>query len=226
MKVLLEPVYSRLFDIGTAIEVKDGVIMRQFMVENFINQGGSFAGGAGCSDIDRFKRFIETKYSYSLKQLQKITLDIAKVYLSMGAISNVQIDSFVYRDRSTGLPVLYPLVEVNYRKTMGLVIQSLADRRPDADWVEWRLETQKTIKERKQFHTSSSSSLSSTAATSTSTATITSSSAVSSSDIHIFDPTNGAWTKLSPDGCHFQGYYRAFTTSTSTSTSASSDAAL
>jgi len=39
-KMLLEPVYERLFDIGTTFTVIDGVIQRQFMVENVIGESG------------------------------------------------------------------------------------------------------------------------------------------------------------------------------------------
>ena len=58
--------------------------------------------------------------------------------------SNIQIDSFIYREN--GELKLYPLVEVNYRKTMGLVIQSLAEKNPEARWIEWKIESNKNLK--------------------------------------------------------------------------------
>ena len=58
--------------------------------------------------------------------------------------SNIQIDSFLYRDN--GELKLYALVEVNYRKTMGLVIQSLAEKYPAAEFVEWKIESVKNLK--------------------------------------------------------------------------------
>jgi hypothetical protein len=143
-KVLLEPVYERIFDIGTTFEVIDGVIKRQFMVENFNSQAGSFKGGAGSSDMNKFKKYIFKKYGYSLDELEKTTQKIAQVYLERGAISNIQIDSFVYREQED--LKLYALVEVNYRKTMGLVIQSLAEKFPEVDWIEWKVESAKSFK--------------------------------------------------------------------------------
>lgn len=143
-KVLLEPVYERVFDIGTTFEIADGIINRQFMVENFNSQSGSFRGGAGASDVEKFKKYIYKKYSYSLDKLEKITQLIAREYLKLGAVSNIQIDSFVYKE--DGELKLYALVEVNYRKTMGLVIQTLADKFSESDWVEWRVETEKSLK--------------------------------------------------------------------------------
>lgn len=143
-KVLLEPEYARVFDIGTTFEVVDGIIKRQFMVENFNSEAGRFKGGAGSNNVDKFKKYIFEKYSYSLEELEKTTQQIAQTYLNLGAVSNIQIDSFIYRE--DGELKTYALVEVNYRKTMGLVIQSLAEKYPEADWVEWRVESAKNLK--------------------------------------------------------------------------------
>jgi hypothetical protein len=135
------------------------------MVENFISESGGFVGGVGCGgeySLSRFREYIESKYEYSLCELEHITRQIADEYLALGAVSNIQIDSFVYVDTSVssahmsaservdgdservdggGLKLkLYPLVEVNCRRTMGLVVQSLADMHPSARAVEWRLE--------------------------------------------------------------------------------------
>jgi hypothetical protein len=150
-KVLLEPVLDRIFDIGTTFEINDGIITRQFMVENYISSSGGFAGGRASSNMNLFKSCINEKYNYSLDELEVITREIVEKYISMGAISNIQIDSFVYYetihnndcsniDRSRNMK-LYPLVEVNYRKTMGKVIQSLADKfnDPEITSVEWKI---------------------------------------------------------------------------------------
>lgn len=143
-KILLEPVYERLFDIGTTLVVENGILKRSFMVENFNSKAGGFKGGVGCSQVDKFKKYIHEKYSYSLDELEKITLSIGEKYLALGAKSNIQIDSFVYLE--SGELKLYPLVEVNYRKTMGLVIQALADHYPEAQRLEWKIESAKTLK--------------------------------------------------------------------------------
>jgi hypothetical protein len=137
-------VYERIFDIGTTFEIENGIIKRQFMVENFNSEAGSFKGGAGSSDVDKFKKYISGKYEYSLDELEKTTQQIAQKYLTMGALSNIQIDSFVYQ--KNGNLKLYPLVEVNYRKSMGLVIQSLAEKYPEAKWIEWKVESAKKLK--------------------------------------------------------------------------------
>jgi hypothetical protein len=144
-KVLLEPAYERLFDIGTTFVIRDGIIQNHFMVENFNSISGRFKGGAGSSSVDKFKKYIFQKYSFDLSGLEAISVSIAEEYLKLGAQSNIQIDSFVYKHNNT--LKIYPLVEVNYRKTMGLVIQSLAKKFSDADSTHWRIETEKSLKE-------------------------------------------------------------------------------
>lgn len=149
-EVLVEPLYKRVFDIGTTFMVTDGVINRQFMVENINSANGGFKGGVGASTLLKFKEYILKRYSYSLDELEQITKEIAQKYLDMGAINNIQIDSFIYEE--DGVLKLYPLVEVNYRKTMGLVIQSLSDKYPDCSTVEWVIRTKKEIDEDHDFY--------------------------------------------------------------------------
>lgn len=149
-EVLLEPLYKRVFDIGTTFIITGGKVSRQFMVENINSANGGFKGGVGANSHDKFKKYILEKYDYPLDELDRITKEIAHVYLKMGAINNIQIDSFIYEE--DGLLKLYPLVEVNYRKTMGLVIQTLADNYPDCSSVEWVIRTKKEIDEDEDFY--------------------------------------------------------------------------
>ena len=140
-KLLLEPYYERMFDIGTTFVINMGVVESKFMVENFNSPSGRFSGGVGARDANVFKEYIFKKYSYSLNELELITDKIAKCYLNMGAQCNVQIDSFVYKEN--GKLKLYSLVEVNYRKTMGLVIQALCETFKITNLIEWRIESAK-----------------------------------------------------------------------------------
>jgi hypothetical protein len=146
-KMLLEPVYTRAFDLGATFVVEDGVVKDFFMVENYNSTAGRFRGGVGASDVDKFKKYIQEKYKYDLSEYEKIVKEIAQKYLELGARFNIQIDSFVYIEGEK--LKLYPLVEVNYRKTMGLVINSLAQTFYEAKAVEWLLFTQKELKDLK-----------------------------------------------------------------------------
>ncbi len=149
-EVLLEPLYKRVFDIGTTFIAKNGIIERQFMVENINSPHGGFKGGVGSCNVDKFKKYISGKYDFSLEELENTTKEIANAYLKLGAINNIQIDSFVYEE--DGKLKLYPLVEVNYRKTMGLVIQSLADKYPECDRITWFVKSQKEISDEGDFY--------------------------------------------------------------------------
>lgn len=152
--VLLEPLYKRVFDIGTTFVLDKGKIIRKFMVENFNGDQGGFRGGVGASNDEKFKKYIYDKYNFDLAELEKTTSLIAQEYIKRGAIKNIQIDSFVYLDGDQYK--IYPLVEVNYRKTMGLVIQSLADKNPQCSHIEWRVNTKKEIEQNLNFYQDSS----------------------------------------------------------------------
>jgi hypothetical protein len=149
--VLLEPQYQRVFDIGTTFVIEAGEVKRKYMVENMNSPHGGFKGGVGASSVEKFKKYIIKKYQYSLDELDDITNEISNSYLEMGAINNIQIDSFIYLENDK--LKLYPLVEVNYRKTMGLVIQTLADKYPNYDYITWFIKSQKEITEEKDFYT-------------------------------------------------------------------------
>ena len=153
--VLLEPFYTRVVDIGTTFVIdSNGDILRQFLVENYIAESGGFIGGTAAATYEVFKMYIERKYRfYDLDALMEMTKEIVKCYIEMGARGNVQIDSFVYKYIEDGVSDnlvmrIYPLVEVNYRKTMGLVIQRLADMHTSNDsfqYVEWKLIPKKQL---------------------------------------------------------------------------------
>lgn len=138
---LLEPFYERVFDIGTTIILKNGAVQDWFMVENYNSQSGSFRGGAGAADKKLFKDFIQSKYAFDLSSLESVILKIAQKYQQLGATKNIQVDSFVYREN--GVLKLYPLVEVNYRKTMGLVIHALAEKLGENRVIEWLIYNKK-----------------------------------------------------------------------------------
>lgn len=146
-EVLLEPVRKRIFDIGTTFEIENGIIKNQFMVENFNSENGRFKGAMAARDLETFKQLISKKYNYDLSELEAISKKIADIYLEMGCTSNVQIDSFIYEETSTSELKLYPLVEVNYRKTMGLVVQSLATHFSDCHFLEWKIMNSKEVAE-------------------------------------------------------------------------------
>ncbi len=79
-----------------------------FIIENYIDQYGQFKGG-------ELKSIDDSIGSQNFKILEVIRDKLA----SLGAKDSIQIDTFTYKDG------FHPFVEVNYRKTMGLMIHSL-----------------------------------------------------------------------------------------------------
>lgn len=151
---LLEPVYERIADFGITFVQKDSVLQEMFIVENFNNQSGSFKGGLGFKKSEDFFEYVLNKYHYDLKKDLLKYEKIFKIYQSLGATSNVQIDSFLYQEN--GEIKNYILVEVNYRKTMGLVIHSLAQRM-DCKYIEWRVTHTAELENKKEWIKLSSS---------------------------------------------------------------------
>lgn len=125
---LLEPFYQRIVDLGTTFICEDGELIDYFIVENKNSEKGSFKGGVAAKNRIIFKKYIWQKYQIDLAEYEKSCKKIFEYYQKIGATSNVQIDSFFYWDEKKKQAIMYPLVEVNYRKTMGLFLHSLASK--------------------------------------------------------------------------------------------------
>jgi len=129
---LLEPFYDRLCDIGTTIFFDqqswspNGIIREMFVVENFNSDKGQFSGGRGFRNLEKFAEYFHDKYKLKVDYIFPILEKIALEYYSLGARDSIQIDSFFYFDAKKEIQ-FYPLVEVNYRKTMGQFIKKVAD---------------------------------------------------------------------------------------------------
>jgi hypothetical protein len=159
--VLLEPLLERVLDLGTTFQLsgegkaddEDVKINKQFTVLNFNNEQGGFRGGAGSHDQKKLSDYVLNKFGIDLTLLYQETEKIAQKYIELGAKKNIQIDSFYYKDPLTKEVKPYFLCEVNYRKTMGLVIQSLADMNAHYDIIEWHVRSKKEIDLDANFYT-------------------------------------------------------------------------
>ena len=127
-ELLLEPVYNRVCDIGYTYVQENGNYISDFLVLNFNNEKGSFKGGMGFKNIQLALDFISTEYGFNFSEIEINNYKkIVDIYKNLGAKENIQIDSFIYKDELSNKLKLYQLVEVNYRKTMGLIINSLCE---------------------------------------------------------------------------------------------------
>ncbi len=147
---ILEPLYKRILDFGTTFEVCDHKIKNIFTVINYNDHIGQFKGAGTIFDQKYFYDFFKVNYNLDFEKiLEKLQL-IANLYLEMGSQNNIQIDSFLYIN-SEGKVDLYPLVEVNCRKTMGLVCYELSRRHPKL-WCDWKFLDDKKTFYHESFH--------------------------------------------------------------------------
>jgi hypothetical protein len=131
---LLEPFHKRLADFGITFELKEGKINNFFIVENLNTLNGSFKGGISAKDNNVFFNYFEKKYNFKLIKYFDVYEKICSHYTSLGARNYLQVDSFIYTENNE--MKIYPLVEVNYRKTMGMLVHSLAlkSKMPLIEW--------------------------------------------------------------------------------------------
>ncbi|WP_372654017.1 hypothetical protein [Halobacteriovorax sp.] len=107
-----ESVYSEFVnkykDYGVTFDLENDT---HFIIENYIDDLGQFKGGEVKSISESFG---EDNFLKILKIKNRLE--------ELGAVNTIQIDTFLYEGG------FHPFVEVNYRKTMGLMIQSLSKR--------------------------------------------------------------------------------------------------
>jgi len=127
--LILTPLYQRILDIGVYIEFDDSLKKVKTLIhQGYYDQKGQFKGGLVAKDHSSFQDYLTATYGISVSKLLEQNLEvfyhILKTYTSIGAKNRIGIDAFFYYD-STGKIQLYPLVELNYRKTMGLFLHSM-----------------------------------------------------------------------------------------------------
>ncbi|GEM_PF-5648122 len=101
-----------------------------FIIENYIDSFGQFKGG-------EVKSVSESIGEENLSRM----FDIRNKLIKLGAKGSIQIDTFTYDGG------FHPFVEVNYRKTMGLMIHNLLNKF-DSNYVYWGI---LNIKNKKSF---------------------------------------------------------------------------
>lgn len=139
-RTLLEPLLKRVLDIGTTYEVNNGKITNKFHVINYNDHIGQFRGAGTTLDQNFWKNLFDDVLKIGYEKASLILDQIAQTYLAFHPENNIQIDSFFYLNEKNEI-AFYPLVEINCRKTMGLVVYQLAKRKPEL-FCEWRFQNQ------------------------------------------------------------------------------------
>lgn len=98
---------NKIKDYGITFDLKNN---SHFIIENYIDKFGQFKGG----------EIRSVEESIGENNFTKM-LEIKNRLVELGAIDSIQVDTFTYEGG------FHPFVEVNYRKTMGLMIKSLSE---------------------------------------------------------------------------------------------------
>ena len=118
--VVVEPWYHRICDMSTSVEVDRGVRASPVAYQRqWVNRYGAFFG-VYCAEndpvIDRWR-----------EPLERATVIAAAAVAQTGYFGPVGFDSFVYRT-AAGEQRLAPVIEINARRTMGMVAQQMRAR--------------------------------------------------------------------------------------------------
>lgn len=91
-----------------------------FICENLVNEKGNFLGGQiiSCDEISKL-------LSIDPQNVKNQIIEICRHFKKLGAVNSLQFDSLIYRNNDQNF--WYKVVEVNYRKTMGLAIKKVTD---------------------------------------------------------------------------------------------------
>ena len=144
--IVLEPYLKRIMDIGILINLSSP--LNYSITKNFINERGSFKGGLIFENKRDFEKKLDNDFM-SMNLIEENIEKIARYYSSLGAREYIQVDSFFFEEQ--GKIKYYPLVEVNYRKTMGLFLRSMKKFLPDGGVGGWYFFSQKEIKPTSSF---------------------------------------------------------------------------
>lgn len=115
---LYQPYLDRVMDFGITLDLDEECY---FSNENFMGQYGRFSGGRSMTNVE----LLDLLESFGIEG-DKVLKELIIHFKEMGAYGLIQFDNFTYRDADQNLKV-YFMCEINYRKTMGLVLKSLKD---------------------------------------------------------------------------------------------------
>lgn len=144
--MVLEPKLDRILDIGITLNLEKK--LSYFFTQNFVSELGSFKGGL----IFRNSDLLNSVFFNNQKMMnsyEKFLKKLKEFYINKGAVNTLQIDSFLYKENDE--IKCYPLVEVNYRKTMGLVLKNFESFLPEKGIGGWYLFNKKEFVLLKNF---------------------------------------------------------------------------
>lgn len=114
----IAPLLKVVLTFGISVNLNED---KFFICQNTINEKGNFLGGKiiGCEILAALLKITVAEVKV---EIQKIT----SIFKNLGATGYIQFDSLIYEENLTNH--WYKVVEVNYRKTMGLLIKKLHEK--------------------------------------------------------------------------------------------------
>jgi hypothetical protein len=119
-ELVCDSLRKRVLDIGVSMNLDNNEF---YLVQNFNDKLGSFKGGQYHQSIKTLK----VKYDFiNVEQLEKNIFIIMKSLKEEGCTGEVQVDMYYYETNNN--IKLNPLVEINWRKSMGGMVKSLYEK--------------------------------------------------------------------------------------------------
>lgn len=114
-KGTIAPLLDVVLAFGITTNVDDGTY---FICKNIINDKGNFLGGSiiGTNELSSLLKTSQEDIDLQIKE-------IIKIFKKLRVTGAIQFDSLIYKKENKNF--WYKVVEVNYRKTMGLLVHKL-----------------------------------------------------------------------------------------------------
>lgn len=129
--LIVEPLLKRVADFSHYIFPDNSAICYENLVDRKFQYKGTIFHNIKSPDINHLS-FAQQLSVAKWNDFLMIKDKILKAYRAAGAVDGFSIDSFVYDDVDLQI---YPISEVNYRKTMGLIAFNLLQKlAPEATW--------------------------------------------------------------------------------------------
>jgi hypothetical protein len=136
---VIAPYFNRILDISFI--VSPGKNLFSITHNTYL---GIIKGGMIFKNEVDFKSYLMKEYKIDDEKLKVTSLNIAENLKSLGVTGDFQVDSFFYEGNNQIL--YYPVVEVNYRKTMGLFSHYLSSFLMSDQKGRWIVEKKENLK--------------------------------------------------------------------------------